>query len=148
MCKFDNGNDRRQNRGYNEEVQALTERLVQYQRFVVALRSSSSGDAGNALQWLRGPSTEAAPGDVAFAAALQLLNESKPDPLASMNVEETSALVGWIKRDLDTADRTSSSPPPLSTETSLGGQVPDVVASVQTTVPNKKVDISVRRLLC
>ncbi|ETI24429.1 hypothetical protein G647_03798 [Cladophialophora carrionii CBS 160.54] len=112
-CKYDQGNDRRQNRGSNEEVQALTDRLGQYQKFVFALRSSSLGNASYALRRLRSPSTETEPqprhqescrcvADVAaLTAAVELLNDTKSSGLVCMDVEETAALVGWIKRDMD-----------------------------------------------
>ncbi|EXJ60718.1 hypothetical protein A1O7_04871 [Cladophialophora yegresii CBS 114405] len=116
-CKYDQGNDRRQNRGSNEEVQALTDRLGQYQKFVFALRSSPLGSASYVLWRLRSVSTGTEPQPrghqescpcvaevAALAAAVELLNDTKSGGrlvCTSLDVDETAALVGWIKRDMD-----------------------------------------------
>ncbi|KAJ9617210.1 hypothetical protein H2200_000931 [Cladophialophora chaetospira] len=128
-CTYDHGNDRRSNRGTNEEVvAALSDRLRQYQKLVLTLRSSSTGDAGLTLQQLRSPSNDVASfidgvtpasEDVAFAAAVGLLNETKTESLAYMGMEETTVLVDWVKQDLET---TLADAPSLSKETSLDSQ--------------------------
>lgn len=48
--------------------------------------------------------------DAAFVAAVQLLNDKSTAP-PSLNREESSELVGWIKNDMDgAASRLSTSP--------------------------------------
>lgn len=106
-CRYDLGTDRRQIRGSVEEVQALHERLSQYQRLVMALRSSSEDEARSLVQQLR-PShaAEAEEPQVSSRydidiAATPPVRQISTDSGAPMNRDDLEQLVAWIKRDLE-----------------------------------------------
>lgn len=106
-CRYDLGTDRRQIRGSVEEVQVLHERLAQYQRLVMALRSSSEDEAKILVQQLRpshAPEAEEPPVSTRYdpdIAASTLTRQSGTDSPMPTNREELAALATWIKRDLE-----------------------------------------------
>jgi hypothetical protein len=110
-CAYDLGNDRRQNRGSYEEVQALTVRLTNYQRLISTLQSTSTGHAYYILQCLREVTTEgdtyppADPVQPATASATARANspvgDSSSTSVPFTSYEDTSPLIDWIRNDLN-----------------------------------------------
>ncbi|KIW68399.1 hypothetical protein PV04_04350 [Phialophora macrospora] len=133
LCTYEQGIDRRQSRGSHDEVQALTERLSQYQTFVFALRSASPGNAGYALHRLRSLPTESSPyaaEGMAVAAPVQPFDDvSSSVGLVCMDLDETATLVEWVKRDMDstlaTAKRSFLSQSPCQSKSQPQQRLPD-----------------------
>jgi hypothetical protein len=121
-CSYEMGNDRRQNRGSYEEVQALTIRLTNYQRLISTLQSTSTGHAYYILQCLREVTPEGNTYPVAdlvepatgtaTAEASSNGGDSSSTSVPLTSYEDTSPLIDWIRNDLN-ATSGARGPPSL-----------------------------------
>ena len=153
-CTYDQGKDRRQHRGSIEEVQALTHRLVQYQRFIFALRSSSPQTAGHALHQLRSRSNtviafqESIPslrGDTSLAEVVHVSSVDKEVVVDSVDLDEILALIQWVKQDMDITPGGTNRPSPCHEKLSDGNGCNMV--GVEVTGPSKG-KASLEQLVC
>ncbi|OAL33124.1 hypothetical protein AYO20_07606 [Fonsecaea nubica] len=155
-CRYDQAHDRRQHRGSNEEIQALTARLIRYQRVIYLLRNSSPRDAAYILQRLRltsdadadaaGDQKPLPPTDVTFVAAVQFLLQTEHDSPTATSLEETAALVDCVRRDMD------DGPPPQHSPTTPKKSSPAPPGRKNDKIPRPKThsraDFTVQGLLC
>ncbi|KIW79716.1 hypothetical protein Z517_06330 [Fonsecaea pedrosoi CBS 271.37] len=153
-CRYDQAHDRRQHRGSTEEIQALTARLVRYQRVIYLLRNSSPRDAASILQRLRLTSDADAasdqkplpPTDVTFVAAVQFLLQTEHDSPTATSLEETAALVDCVRHDMD------DDPPPQHSPTTTKKPSPAPPGRENDETPRPKThsraDFTVQGLLC
>ena len=150
-CTYNQGLDRRQNRGSIEEIQLLTDRLAHYQRLVTTLRDASAQDAGHVLERLRAASTPTVSPRLGSNLGSPIA-ENAPHPATAprstpavsteptaMNPDETAELIDWIRQDMK--ETASLSTPKLDSperETS---------PPKETTLPRKS-NSSLEWLLC
>jgi hypothetical protein len=163
-CTYDHGNDRRQNRGSYEEVQALTARLANYQHLILTLQNSPTGHAYYLLQCLREVATEehARPPAESVQSAIissAVIGAANSADLTSTTTgytgyDDMSSLIDWVRKDVHASSSaldTSSLPsqPSLgsmpSTLSSLGDEL---LTSPTESGARRNSSLTVAGLLC